>query len=305
MITRYRHKNLVWIDLEKPTQEEVRLIMEEFSINPLVAEELLTPTLKPKVDFYQDYIYLILHFPAFKHTHLSEQTNQEVDFIIGKHFLIITRYDTIDPLHKFSKVFEVNSILDRSNMGDHAGYLFFYMIKKLYKALDHELDSLRDGLNLIESGIFEGNEKDMVVEISKVSRDLLNFKQATSPHQDVLDSFEEAGKQFFGPGFIYHLKSVTGEYFRIHHEIHELSDSIIELRETNNSLLSTKQNEVMKTLTIMAFVTFPLSLIASIFGMNTENIPFVGRNYDFWIVIGLMGLLTLSFFIYFKKNKWL
>src|SRR5210317_1659031 len=120
MLTRYKHRNLTWIDLESPTQEEVRNIMSEFSINPLAAEELLTPTLKPKVDQYDNFIYLILHFPAFKHSH-SEGQNQEVDFIIGKDFLITTRYDTVDPIHKFSKVFEVNSILDRSDMGAHSG----------------------------------------------------------------------------------------------------------------------------------------------------------------------------------------
>lgn len=305
MIARYRHKNLTWVDLESPTQEEALLIMEEFDINPIVTEELLLPTLKPKVDFHREYIYLILHFPALRHTHKNEQSNQEVDFIIGKNFLITTRYDTIDPLHKFSKVFEVNSILDKSDIGDHAGYLFFYMIKKLYKALDHELDVIRDGLETIEKGIFDGDEKNMVIEISKTSRDLLNFKQATTPHRDVLDSFEEAGKQFFGPGFVYHLKSVSAEYFRIHHGIHELSDSIIELRETNNSLLSTKQNEIMKILTIMAFITFPLSLIASIFGMNTDILPIVGRPYDFYIIVGTMLVATIAFFGLFKYKRWL
>lgn len=304
MISIYKHKHLTWVDVESPTPEEVREVMEMYDINPLVGDELLLPTLKPKVDTYQNFIYLILHFPAFKHSH-SGNINQEIDFIIGRDFLITTRYDIVDPLHKFSKVFEVNSVLDKSDIGDHAGYLFFYMARKLYKSLEHELEYIEDSLEIIEEDIFEGKEKEMVIALSNVSRDLLNLKQALTPHQEILTSFSDAGREFFGDDFSNHLSSIMGEYYRIKNSVVVHNDTLNELRETNNSLLSTKQNEVMKVLTIMAFVTFPLSLMASIFGMNTSYIPIVGSPFDFWIVIGIMGFATILMFIFFKKNRWL
>jgi magnesium transporter len=96
-----------------------------------------------------------------------------------------------------------------------------------------------------------------------------------------------------------------GEYYRIKNSVVTHYDSLHELRETNNSLLSTKQNEVMKILTIMAFITFPLSLFASIFGMNTVYLPIVGNQYDFWIITGGMVIATVAFFTFFKKKKWL
>lgn len=305
MITRHRHKELIWIDLESPTKDEVREIMEEYDVNPLAAEELLSPTRRPKVEVFKDFIFLILHFPAFKHSHLKESANQEVDFIIGHKFLITTRYDTIDPLHKFSKVFEVNSILDRSDIGDHAGYLFFYMIKKLYKSVNHELHFINDKLDEIEEKIFKGYEREMVLELSKVSRQLINFKQETSLHKEVLESFDSAGRHFFGPGFIYHSKAIVGEYYKTQHGINALFHALTEIRETNNSLLTTKQNEIMKVLTVMAFVTFPLSVVASIFGMNTDILPIVGMPNDFWIIMGIMGAITVAFFLFFKYKKWL
>jgi len=304
MLSRYKHKDLTWIDLETPTNDEVRALMEEFSLDPLVAEELLSPTLRPKVDVFDNYIYLILHFPALKHTHQST-ADQEVDFVIGKQFLITVRYDTIDPLHKFSKIFEVNSILDHSDIGEHAGYVFFYMIKKLYKAVNHELDFIHDTLKAIEEDIFKGKEKEMVRELSAVSKGLLGFKQTLYAHKDVLSSFETTGETFFGRNFTYHLKAMTGEYYKVNNEILSHIDTVSELRETNNSLVSTKQNEIMKVLTIMAFVTFPLSLIASIFGMNTETLPFVGYTNDFWVIIGVMIIFAAFFFIFFKYKKWL
>lgn len=303
MLTTYTHKKITWIDLESPSAEEVRSVMEKYKVDPMVADELLIPSLKPKVEPYHDYLYVILHFPAFKHTH-SGAPNQEVDFIIGKHFIITTHYDTVDPLHKFSKIFEVNSILDRSDMSEHAGFVFYYMLKKLYRALEHELDYIHDELKVISDRIFRGEEKEMVAEISKVSRELLNFKRATASHKEVLKSFESAGLTFFGESFAYHLHAIIGEHYRIANQIEGNIDMLTELRETNNSLLSTKQNEIMKILTIMAFVVFPLSLIASIFGMNT-HLPIVGLPGDFWIVIGGMAMLTVFFFAYFKYKKWL
>lgn len=306
MVTEHRHDKLIWIDIESPTKEEIHEIMDEYSIHPGVAEELLLPTMKPKIEFYEDrYIYLILHFPAFRHTHKDNQQKQEVDFIIGRNFLITARYDTVDPLHKFAKMFEVNSILGKSGGNEHAGQLFFFMIKKLYRALEHELDYMGDVLGEIEGRIFEGKERDMVRELSNVSRDLLNFKKAVSLHKEILDTFETVGMKFFGQNFSHQLKSIIGEYYRIRDGIKINTDSLSELRETNNSLVSTKQNEVMKVLTIMAFVTFPLSLIASIFGMNTDILPIVGHPQDFWIVMAIMTIFTILFFTFFKYKKWL
>lgn len=277
--------------------------MEEFHINPLAADELLTPTLRPKVDKYENFIYMILHFPASRHTYTEDQ-NQEVDFIVGKDFLITTRYDTVDPIHKFSKVFEVNSILDRSDMGTHGGYLLFYMMKKLYKAVGHELENIEAALEEVEEQIFNDKEREMVQEISKISRQLLNFKQALATHKDILASFEVAGKQFFGDSFTYHLRTIVGEFYKVENELRFHSETATELRETNNSLLSTKQNETMKLFTVMAFIAFPLTLVASIFGMNSA-LPVVGHEHDFLIIMGIMVATGVLFFAMFKWRGWL
>ena len=304
MINKQEHNGLLWIDLENPTREEIREIMETYNLDSLVGEELLSPTLKPRVDLYPEYIYMILHFPAFRHSHGSKN-EQEVDFIIGKKFLITTRYDTVDPLHKFSKVFEVNSILDRSDIGKHAGFIFFYMIRKLYKSIGHELDFVSDALSAVENRVFAGNEKEMVFEISKFSRELLHFKRSLSSHREILESFSVAAKSLFGEDFSYHTKDIIGSYFRVSEMIAGNIEFLRELRETNNSLLSTKQNETMRVLAIVSFVTFPLTLVAATFSMDSIHTPIIGNPYDFWIIIGIMLTVAFSFFLFFKSRKWL
>ncbi|MDD2934940.1 MAG: CorA family divalent cation transporter [Candidatus Pacebacteria bacterium] len=304
MLKRYTSNNTTWIDLFQPTPEEIREVMEEFDIHPSVANDLITPTFKPMVELHKNFVYLILHFPAFRHTHSYEE-NQEVDFVIGKDFLITSRYDTIDPIHKFSKEFEVNSILDKKEKNADTEHVFFLLVKKLYGSINHELEYIQDALEDVEKRIFQGEEKKMVKELSFLGRDLLNAKQATNPHKETLDSLEEVGAGLFGKNFNNQIHSIKNEYRRIRHKIEINKESLNELRETNNSLLSTKENETIKTLTIMAFVTFPLSLIASIFGMNTVNMPIIGAEKDFWIVIGIMLALATLFFIFFKYKKWL
>ncbi|MBI5470019.1 magnesium transporter CorA family protein [Candidatus Kaiserbacteria bacterium] len=303
MLSRHEHRGLVWVDMESPNPEEVKSVMDEFHIQPLTAEELLLPSSRPRAEFYPSYAYLVLHFPALRHTHKHRE--QEVDFVIGKNFIITTRYELIDPLHKFSKVFEVNSVLETSNVGEHAGFIFFAMLKRMYKSIEHELDFVRRDLSTIEEHVFAGDEVSMVAAISRSARDLLSLRQTIEPHRESLHTLESEGIAFFGADFTSYLRALTNEYYKVHNHIMRLTDSLHELRETNNSLLSTKQNETMKIFTIMAFVTFPLMLVAALFSMDTKFTPIVGLPHDFWIIVALMATSGIAMFAFFRSKKWL
>ena len=303
MRSRYSHGGVTWLDFESPSRDEVHDIVNEFGIEPMVAEELLLPSSKPHAEFYGSYIYLVLHFPALRHSHKTRE--QEIDFLVGRDFLITTHYDTVDPLHTFSKIFEVNSVLDKTNMGDHAGFLFFYMLKRLYKAVEHEVEYIRHDLSVIEEHTFLGHEVLMVERISRTARDLLNLRQAIEPHREVLRTLEESGAQFFGEDFNPYLRALSGEYYRVHNHVMRHIDFLHELRETNNSLLSTKQNETMRVLTVIALLTFPLSLFVSIFDINTQYNPIRGLPYDFWIVVGIIVFAGALMVWYFRRKKWL
>lgn len=305
MLARHTHGDVTWIDVVAPTNEEIRSLMDEFALDPLIADELTAPSVRNHVDQRDDYFYVVLNFPAFKHMHDMAGTALELDFIVGTHWIITTRYAEVDPLHHFSTLFEVESVLDKRNMSTHAGYVFYYMIMELYRALNNELAYLSDRLEDVEERIFEGYEKEMVMELSKIARDLLNFTQALAPHHEMLGSIEKPGVALFGYEYARNVRSAQGEYDRLDNTIRGHHASLLELRETNNSLLTTKQNEIMKVFTIMAFVTFPLSLFTSLFSMNTTILPIVGNKYDFYIIVGIMVSAAISFFIFFKYKKWL
>ncbi|MBU4480376.1 CorA family divalent cation transporter, partial [Patescibacteria group bacterium] len=165
--------------------------------------------------------------------------------------------------------------------------------------------TIEGALDEAEDKIFKGEERQMVKELSNISRNLLNIKQATNIHESILEDLKKDGSKLFDAKFGQSVNKIILEYQKMRKEIEINRESFDELRDTNNSLLSTKQNETMTVLTIMAFVTFPLSLLASIFGMNTIETPIVGHNNDFWIVVGIMFTLATLFFFFFKYKKWL
>jgi len=297
-------ENLTWIDIESPKEEEIKHISETYAIHQLVSEELLRPTLHPKVDDFFDILYLVLRFPTFdkkKETSVS----REIDFIIGKKFLITVHYSPVKPLKEFIKKIEEDEGFKTKHSLNQSGFLVFHIMRHLYDFSLRELDHVQKKIDAIENKIFEGMEKEMVKSISFVGRDILNLRRILKPHDTVLDSLQKTGKAFFGEEFVPYFNNLSGKYFRIWSILEDNSQTIEALRKTNESLLSTKINEIMKFLTIMAFITFPLTLIANIFAMNTKMLPLIGRENDFWIIIGMMLALTFLFFIFFKSKKWI
>ena len=307
MISEFKNKKLTWIDLERPEASEVKALMKKYPIHPLVADELLKPTLRPRVDAYKDVIYLILHFPNFK----SDQSgceNCEIDFIIGKNFLITAHYQTNSILLELSKLFESGTILGENNLTKNSGRLLYHILKQLYEFSINEVDYMQAKTEKIEKKMFKGYEYELLYDISKIKKDFLDFQRIIMPHQEVLHSIEHLNKNqraILDKEFPHYLNKITGDYFRLKNIIESNKETIEALRETIDSLLSHKTNAVMKIFTIMAFVTFPPMLLAGIFGMNTSTMPIVGTKGDFWIIVLAMLLGTLGMFILSKRKKWL
>ncbi len=305
MVTAYKYKKMSWIDVESPTVEEVKSLMKKYFIHPLVAEEMLKPTLRPKVDIYKDSIYLILHFPIFDQTKKTS-TSQEIDFVLGKNFLITAHYNTIIPLHEIIKLFEVGSILEEENLSKNTGVLVFFVVRQLYNFALRQLDHIQLKIEEIEENIFGGHEKEMVEKISMLRRDMLNFQKAIYGHQGVLSSFAVAGKRIFGPDFVHYTDIMNGELLRIKSIMENCRHTIESLQDTNDSLLTDKVNDIMRNLTVVSFITFPLMLFAALFGMsNLISTPIVGARGDFWIILGMMFVGASTMFFVFKRKKWI
>ncbi|MFT5280760.1 MAG: magnesium transporter [Flavobacteriaceae bacterium] len=293
---------MTWIDLENPTSEEITFIMEEYTIPPVIAYELKSKSVRSKVERFENLLYLVLHFPLVEHAHCDNR-EQEVDFIIGNDVIITTHYEHIDFIHEFSKSLEVETILERDDLGTHAGYLFFYIMKGAYTHLLDELDHLSTKLSQIEENIFSKKEKQMVIEISFLNRTLLNFKKAIRFHDDILTSLSQNKNSLFDEKFTHYISSLMGEYTKVRNQLDAHKEVLDELRQTNNTLLSTKSTEIQKTLTVAAATMLPATLVFTALPV-VISLDIITSAQELYAVFIGTGVLVIYTFIYFKIRKW-
>lgn len=306
MLARYKYKNITWVDVESPTSAEIMDIKDEFSLPELVSEELNTCTLRSKVDYYEKLglIYLVLHFPILNEK--GQNIEQEFDFVIGKNFIITARYEKIDYFNNFSRIFSLDNVFDKSHYSENPGHLLVQVLKALYKNTLEQLEQINDSLKNIENNIFNGKQSETVEIISSVNRKFVNFKQAIRNHNEILNSFNDAAMDLFGSNFSHNANTINSEYNRVKNTLETGKEILNDLRITNDSILSTKTNETIKTLTIVSFTLLPITLITGIFGMNTSDDALIIRNdRDFLLVLIFIVTLWLVMFIYFKAKKWL
>lgn len=304
MIHTYNYKNTTWLDLEKPTKEDVVNTMNRYNIDPVIAHDLETLTPRPKIEALEKMIYLVLHFPVLKHSH-TVSNNQEIDFVIGENFLITAHYDTIDTLHNFSKTIETDSIINKKNIDISGSLLFYKIVKATYQSLYNELAYINSWLEEIDKQVFTGNERKMVGSISEVSRALLRFKKVISIHKDIFSTLQTISSKTLGSELTYYAHILSQESVKILTLIENHTDSVSNLRETNNSLLSARQNEKMLALSVIALIALPLSLIISLFQIDAVARPIIGMQNDFWILAIGITIIALAMFVIFKIKSLL
>ena len=297
MLKKFNYKDIIWIDLESPSETELNELGTTYDLHPVALAELNAPSTRSKVDLYNNFIYLIFHFPDGTKT-------REVDFIIGKNFIITTHYEMINSLNDFAKIFETDFVLKKSQEKLHAGFIFFYIIRELYNSLEGNLHLINDRLKKVESGVFSGQEREVVKQLTEINRELLDCQWTLKPHKEILASLQLAGEEMFGKKFSYYLRAINGEYERIWSLVENNRATFFALRETNDSLLSIKANEIMRLLTVAAFVFLPMTIIPQVFGMNTKFLPFNDRPYDFYLILVLMALFSFALYLIARLKKW-
>jgi len=303
MIERFSQKHLVWVDIKEPTKEEVHQIMTEFGISPSLMNDLSSPVPRSEAVVEGKTVKLTMDFPIVRRTDIVGP--HEIKFFVSHDYLITVRYEDIGALDEFKKEFDVLTTLKKTSKKLTGIDLFLSIMNELYSSTEEKLDYIQSILTDIEANIYDGHEKDMVFQISQLSRRLITFKQTLKAHDDVYRDAKPHFETIFKKSYYDELEDLHMHFFHLLRRTWTLYETLEDFRNTNHALLSTKQNETMKTLTIMAFITFPLTLLTSMFGMNTKFTPIVGHDKDFWIILGFMSIATIGFFIFFKFKRWM
>lgn len=308
MTKTHTYRGIAWIDLESPEENEIASLVKRYGLHPLVGEELKSSSSLAKIDAYPEYVLVVLTVPVRVRSEDGDGyaiEDREIDFVIGKHFLITARDGAIEELDYFAKIFEANAILEKNEHIEHAGHLFYYMIKRLYAGMYNDLENIRDALLDAETDIFRGNERKMVEELSRLSRQLIDFRQTARVHREVWDEMDaSADAAMFGADYRVYINDIKDEFDRIHELVVNARELLADLRETNDSLLNTKQNEIIKVLTLVAFIFYPLTFIASIFTIPGVHVPLTEGQSGWWIILGLMATTAILIWFFFKKRRW-
>jgi len=304
MISTYKHNTVTWIDLQNPTAQELSHIEAEYSIPKLISKDLVSKTLRGKADFYlkEKIIYLVLHFPTIMQRGDTNHNDIEVDFVLGRDFIITTRYEDIVSIRKFAQSFDTTETLSYLDLGNHAGFFFFHLVRELYKSSLEQLEVIDREILTIEENIFAGTEESLVKKISELNRRVIDYRQALITHEETLHSFEKAGSTLFGDNFTYYLADILGEYRRVKNIVENQRETLRDLKDTNDAMLMNKTNTIMKALTIMSFIMLPLTLLSGIFGMNTG----ITLNVtDFYAILIIMLAMGITMFVFFRHKGWL
>jgi magnesium transporter len=303
-MTTIKTPHVTWIDIKNPSPKELKYLSETYNVHSLIIEGLEKPTVRSRAEDFNGYIYLVMHFPVFNESKkISEPV--EVDFILTPDTLITVRYETLEPMDEFLKKCKSASGSHKRNvMNKSSVYLFHHIIKSIYEYASRQLDHMDEKIDSIEEAIFSGHQKEMLLALSLARSDILNFLRTIKPQDSVLESLL-ARAEFFENNAKPYIIDLLGEQHRVLNQAENNRETIEGLQITNASLLEHRTNEVMKVLTIITFITLPLTLIANIFGMSSKNLPIVDHPYFFWIIIGVMFTAAAGFMVVFKTKKWL
>lgn len=306
MIFRYEYPGGVWVDLERPTHDEIRRIASEFSISERLEIELLSPTPAPLVAGDEDAALMILHFPAHE-TDGANEKNQEIDFIVGSHFIVTVRYEVIVPLHHLKKLLETQKLVADHKNTIATDVLLEILFAHLYTAVRDHTNHVADNLARVERDMFDGHERETVRLISNVSREFLHLEAALANQEESLSHFLNVltKRDFFGASFAERTSRILAEHTQVARLIKTHRAISTELRETNIALLDVRQNEIMKTLTIVNFIFLPLGLISWTFSMRTAGMPLIDSPNAFWIVLAIMFGVTVLLTAFFIRRRWL
>lgn len=305
MIFRHAYRGGVWVDMENPTEAEVREIAEEFSLPQRIERELLSPTPLPVVASDSSLALLVLHIPS-PGSEEGDTKHQEIDFVVGKQFILTVRYEIIAPLHHLKKLLEAQQLVEGKALIT-TDLLLEILFVHLYAAMKDHTNLVAHNLTRVEQAMFAGNEHTTIRAISNISRSFLHLESALANHEEPLEQFFTAllKADMFGPTFPDRSQRILAERLHLARVVKTHRAASTELRETNIALLESRQNEIMKTLTTITVMVLPLELIAFIFGMHLPGTPLEADPHAFLLVMSLMLVVTVCVGLYFAWRRWI
>jgi magnesium transporter len=297
-------RTLRWVNIDEPRLADRAWLAEEFGFHELDLEDVASHNQRPKVDEYEEYLFLVMQFPRF-----DKETGRlhaaELDIFVGPDYVITLPNDEINPLPAlFDRVQSREDVRDEL-MGAGSGYLLYEILDRCVDASFPMLGQLGRKLRRLEDDIFEGGRSaESVREISNAKQEIINFRAVIRPQRAVFRALERAKQRYLTEDLDIYFDDLTDASERIWDVLENFMEIVQGLESTNESIISHRLNDVLRVLTAFSVVVLPLTLVASIFGMNVH---FPGESSDvaFWAILVVMAAMLIGMVLFFRRRGWL
>src|SRR6476620_10569507 len=294
--------DLRWINIERPGPAERAWLEEHFEFHPLDYEDVLSRNQRPKVDEYEDYQFIVLHFPRYDKT-VGRLNAAEVDIFVGPDYLITIPNEPLQPLEYLFERCRTNEELRESLFSKGAGYLLYRIVDDCVDASFPMLRKMGNKLERIEEEIFEGNSSEVVRDLSNVKQEIINFRKIVRPQRSALRDLERT-RRYVPEDLEVYFDDIQDANERIWDLLENYKEVIEALEVTNESVLSHQVNDILRVLTAFSVIVLPLTLIASVAGMNV-HFPGFDSSGAFWAIMGAMFVVLVAMVSFFRYRDWL
>ena len=296
--------DLTWVNIEKPTERETEYLAQNYPFHPLDLDDCLSRIQRPKMDEYKDYLFLVLHFPVFN-KEARVTTLSQVSVFIGKDYLITLHKGELKPLVKLFRECQLDEESRQENFSHGSGYLLYRIVDRLVDYCLPILNKIGDNIERTEDDIFFSRRMPRAIEkISMLRRDVISFRRTIWPMRAVIGSLEPKIRRFTQMDLAVYFGDMIDHVDKIWDGLDEYKEIIEGLNDTHDSLATNRTNEVIRMLTIIATILLPLTVLASIYGMNIP-LPFQDSSYSFLIVLIIWIVIVSGMLYFFRRQRWI
>ena len=294
-------KNLLWVDFEDPTENETALLRDVFDFHPLLVEDCEDSHSQPKIDRFEDYFFLVIH-SCFYYKEKAEQealSIRELDIFVGKNYVITFHKGQVRSVSTNRKRCEKDSYI----MSRGVDFLLYNILDALVDNYFPILDTVSERLDRVEEEILSNPRPELQAKIFALKRSIVTVRKFIGPQRELMGRFLRTDFPFIRQKHRLYFKDIYDHIIRIYDMTESSRELISADMEAYLSAISFKLNDIMKTLTIIATLVLPLTLITGFYGMNVKIPEFKWGFKGYLFVCGIMIGAAVGMLVYFKKRK--
>ena len=296
---------LTWVNVVAPDTETAQALAVRFGWHPLDVEDIVSKRQRPKVDDYEDdgYLFAVLHFPVFDQA-VQRLNAAELDIFIGHDYVVTIPNRELLPVTRLFERCQDDERLRDQLFARGSGRLLYEVLDDLFDYCFPILDKIAHKLDVIEDEMFEGRSEEVVRDLSNVKQEIISYRKIIKPERSTLRVLERRVENFLPEELELYFDDIVDSAERIWDLLDNFKEVVEGLESTNESVISHRQNDVLRLLTVFTVIVLPLTMLTGVFGMNVD-FPGEGTREAFWVIMALLVAILGAMIGFFRWKRWL